>query len=118
MTTEADIPISVKGTVTVDRMPLPNELVMVLSSYPANNIATMIMPHSPLRRRATITVCGTAGDTAYLCASQSDTSTPKGMLVQAGMRLTLCGTSEVWLIAGSGASIVVGVTTETEEVKP
>lgn len=79
-------------------------------------VSAELLPHAPNRVSAVLTVCGNAGDTALLCR-QGDTQAvnPSGTTVQPGQVLQIRATSEMWVIAKAGASIVIGVVAEYRE---
>lgn len=74
----------------------------------------MILGHAPTRLRATITVVSTvAADTALLGSSASDVLQGAGAIISGSTQpIEFCGTDELWLVARTGTSIIVGVIAE------
>lgn len=77
---------------------------------------TQLLPHSPNRTSAVLTVCGVAGDSALITRQgDAQAASPSGTTIQPGQVIPIRATSEMWLIAKSGASVVVGVIAEYRE---
>lgn len=74
----------------------------------------MILGHAPSRIRASITVVSTiATDTALLGSSSSDVLAGAGAIISGTTQpIEYCGTDELWLVARTGTSIIVGVIAE------
>ena len=74
----------------------------------------MILGHAPSRIRASITVVSTvATDTALLGSSSSDVLQGAGAIISGTTQpIEYCGTDELWLVARTGTSIIVGVIAE------
>lgn len=82
--------------------------------FPATAQPVMILGHAPSRIRATITVVATvAADTALLGSSSSDVLQGAGAVIAGTSQpIEYCGTDELWLVARTGTSILVGVIAE------
>lgn len=101
--------------VRVTEMPTSAPKDKTASTYTQGAVAAALipgplLPHAPNRVQTTLTVCGTAGDSALLCKSFGDAQQGVGALIQPGM--VICpmeATSEMWLVAKQGASVQVGV---------
>jgi len=74
----------------------------------------MVLGHAPSRIRASITVVSTvATDTALLGSSSSDVLQGAGAIISGTTQpIEYCGTDELWLVARTGTSIIVGVIAE------
>jgi len=60
-----------------------------------------------------------ATDTAYLASSAAEAAQlnpGSSQIIQGGQVLFLTGSSETWLVAKTGTSIIVGVAAEFEEI--
>lgn len=76
----------------------------------------LLLSHAPARVRATLTVCGNAGDTALICGKGDGSNvTPSGALIQPGQVLIITATNELYLVAKTGVSVQVGVLAEYKE---
>lgn len=85
-------------------------------SVAATSVPAQLLPHSPNRTSAVLTVCGVAGDTALICRQgDGQAVNAAGTTIQPGQVIPIRATSEMWLIAKSGASVVVGVVAEYRE---
>jgi len=82
--------------------------------YPATAAPVMVLGHAPSRIRASITVVSTvATDTALLGSSSSDVLQGAGAIIAGTTQpIEYCGTDELWLVARTGTSIIVGVIAE------
>lgn len=109
-----DIADPVVKVYQVGAAPAIRERPSTAASFVAAAQPVMVLGHAPSRLRATLTVVSTvAADTALLGSSSSDVLQGAGAIVSGTTQpIEYCGTDELWLVARTGTSIIVGVIAE------
>lgn len=111
----APVKVHVVTTPAAPKNQTSNCYSVTVAQVVADGRPRMVLPNAPNRCRATLIVTGTATDTAFLCDGQGLADQKAGaQIAPLTTPIVLTSTDELWLAAGTGTSIVIGVIAEYE----